>query len=75
MLIKKVFIPIMSNSLYKGGQQIMIIKGMRIRCSVCKMTIHKEDAVFLDDIHTITHQRCYHLATHLEIKHVRTSTN
>lgn len=50
----------------------MMIKGMRIRCSVCKITIHKDDAVFLDDINTITHQRCYNLATNLEVKGLRT---
>lgn len=46
----------------------MPVKGMGVRCSVCKITIFKEDAVFLDDINTVTHQRCYSLDSNLTIK-------
>ncbi len=51
------------------------MKGMGVRCSVCKIIIFKEDAVFLDDINTVTHQHCYSLDTNLKIKDLGTYGN
>ncbi|HLS36608.1 MAG TPA: hypothetical protein VK061_10235 [Bacillota bacterium] len=44
----------------------------RIHCGVCKEPLQDNDPVFMDEINTVTHQRCYSLETNLPIKDLGT---
>jgi len=44
----------------------------RIHCGVCNKPLQDNDAVFMDQFNTVTHQRCYSLDTNLLIKDLGT---
>ncbi|MFC4025142.1 hypothetical protein ACFOUV_15210 [Oceanobacillus longus] len=44
----------------------------QIHCGVCHEQLKDNDAVFMDEFNTVTHQSCYSLDTNLPIKDLGT---
>ncbi|EIJ79099.1 hypothetical protein PB1_16119 [Bacillus methanolicus PB1] len=41
----------------------------KLRCGICSKPVEIDDKVFLDELNTITHQKCYHkTSTQIPIK-------